>query len=75
MPDPNGNLVSVFEEGIKEALIEQKNAMRRSCEGYDYSISTLLEEIITRMPNLIDWIMTTVLTEDRHILLNAIWAI
>ncbi len=49
--------------------------MRRSCEGYEYSITTPLEEIIARMPNLIDWIMTTVLTEDRHILLNPSWSI
>ena len=75
MPDQNGNLVSVFEEGIKEALIERKNSMRRSCEGCEYSITTHLEEIIARMPNLIDWMMTTVLTEDRHILLNASLAI
>lgn len=70
MPDSDGNLVSVFEGGIKEALIERKHSMKRSYEGYEYSISALLEEKLTSMPSLIDWIMTTVLTKERHILLN-----
>jgi hypothetical protein len=75
LPDSNGNLVSVFEEGIKDALIERKHSVKRSCEGYEYSISAPLEEKITRMPGLIDWIMTTVLTEERHILINPSWVV
>lgn len=75
MPDSNGNLVSVFEGGIKEALIERKHSVKHSCEGYEYSLSASLKEKITHMPGLIDWIMTTVLTEERHILLNPSWTV
>jgi hypothetical protein len=75
VPDSGGNLVSVFEGGIKEALIERKHSVKRSCEGYEYSISASLGEKIGNMPGLIDWIMTTVLTEERHILLNPSWVV
>jgi hypothetical protein len=75
VPDSSGNLVSVFEEGIKEALTERKHSVKRICEGYEYSVTASLEEMITNMPGLIDWIMTTVLTEERHILLNPSWVV
>jgi hypothetical protein len=75
MPDSNGNLISVFEEEIKETMIERRHCAKRICEGYEYSISASLEEKITGMPGLIDWIMSTVLTEERHILINSHWAL
>jgi hypothetical protein len=73
--DSNGDLTSVFEEGIKTSLREQEHFTERCCEREEYLISSLLEEEITMMPGLIDWIMTSILTEDRHILLNPSWAI
>jgi hypothetical protein len=75
MPDSNGNVASIFEEGIKESLIERKYLAKRGCEGEEYHISALLEDKITRMPSLVDWVMTSILTEDRHILLNTSWII
>ncbi len=73
--DPNGNLISAFEEEIKDTLIEQKCSMKRRCEGREYPISALLEEKISRTPSLIDWMMTSVLNGERHILLNSSWAV
>lgn len=70
IPDPNGNLISAFEEGIENTLIEQRHSVKRSCEGYEYLISTPLEEKISRMPDLIDWLMSSVLTGERHIVIN-----
>ncbi len=75
MPDLNGNLISAFEEEIKDTLIEQMYSVKRCCEGYEYPISALLEGKISRMPGLIDWIMSSVLTKERHILLNSSWAV
>lgn len=70
LPDPNGNLISAFEEGIENTLIEQRHSVKCSCEGHEYLISTPLEEKISRMPDLIDWLMSSVLTGERHIVLN-----
>jgi hypothetical protein len=75
VPDSYGNLASIFEKGIRESLIEQKHFADSSCEGDEYRISPLLEDEITMMPSLVDWIMTSILTKDRHILLNPSWAI
>lgn len=70
MPDPNGNLISAFEEEIKDTLMEQMYSVKHSCDGYDYPISSRLEAKISSMPGFIDWIMSSVLTKERHILLN-----
>ncbi len=75
MPDQNGNLISAFEEEIKDTLMEHMYSVKRSYDGYEYPISSRLEAKISSMPGLIDWIMSSVLTRERHILLNPLWAV
>lgn len=75
VPDSNGNLTSIFEDGIKESLTSQRHFAGRSREGEEYNISRLLVDEITMTPCLIDWIMSSILADDRHILLNPSWAI
>lgn len=75
VPDSKGSLSSIFEEGIKESLNKQRHFVRQCCEGYEYQISQLLERELKGMPGLIDWLMNTILIEDRNILLNSIWIV
>lgn len=73
VPDLEGDLISVFEDGIKAAILEQRSLETRHDEDEEYVLTGALEKEISNMPGLIDWIMSSVLNNDRHILINAFW--
>lgn len=75
VPDSMGNMSSIFEDGIKETLIERKDAETFSLKGREYPIASMLKEEISSMPGLINWIMTTILKDGRHILIYPSWSI
>lgn len=71
--DANGDLVSVFEEAVREAVIALSSGNRGLCEDGRYPISSRLERIISSMPDLIDWTISSALAPGRNILLSASW--
>lgn len=73
--DADGNLVSVFEEAVKEAVGELRAGKRVQCNEGRYPISSRLDRIISSMPDLIDWIISSALAPGRNILLNASWEV
>jgi hypothetical protein len=73
--DADGNLVSVFEQAVEEAVRELRAGMRGPREEGRYPISSHLERIISSMPDLIDWTISSALAPGRNILLNASWEV
>jgi len=73
--DANGNLISVFEEAVEEAVMALNSGNRCLCREGRYPISFHLERIISSMPDLIDWTISSALAPGRNILLNASWEV
>lgn len=60
-----GNLYSVFEDGINDAILELDNWKTHSCEGDEYTLSSHLMHLISMMPDLVDWIVSSVLSDGK----------
>lgn len=71
--DGQGNLVSVFAEDLLTAMLEARDARGRGLEG-GYGLSCALENSITQMPDFVDWMISSVLKDGRHILLFSSWS-
>jgi len=68
-PDSAGNLVSLFEEDL-EVVVMDRNRFTKLSDGDELCpISPHIAEKIRIMPGFVDWIISTVLTEDRNILI------
>jgi hypothetical protein len=72
IPNEEGYLVSVFEEGIRDAIWERDLRMS-SCEGDEYPISSRLSWMICQMPDLADWIISSVLTNGKNLVIFSHW--
>lgn len=74
-PDSAGNLVSLFEKDLQVVVSDQNRSIISSDNDELRSISPDIAEKIRILPGFVDWIMSTVLTGDRNILINPIsWA-
>lgn len=73
--DADGNLVSVFGEALEEAMRNLSEGRMGPCKEGRYQISSCLERIISSMPELIDWTISSGLAPGRNILLNASWEV
>jgi hypothetical protein len=71
--DGQGNLVSVFAEDLHRAALEKGEARERGPEG-GLGLSCALENSISHMPDFIDWMMSSVLKDGRHLLLFSSWS-
>ena len=67
--DPEGNLRSIFNDDIRDALLEQIGPGLQLYEGKEYMITGTLGRKISETPDLIEWIMLSVLNADRHIII------
>jgi len=65
--DQEGNLRSIFKDDIRDALLEQIGPGLQIYEGKDYKVTDSLVKKISENPDLIEWIMQSVLNADRHI--------
>jgi len=65
----DGNLYSVFEDGINDAILELPDWKIPSCQGDEFPISFLLVRIISRMPDLIDWIISSILSDGKNLVI------
>ena len=72
-PDKDGNLVSVFEEGIRDAVLELRDQRRASYEGDEYPISSHLARMICQMADLTDWIVSSILTNGKNLVIFSSW--
>lgn len=73
-PDSDGNMVSVFEDELRLAM-ENRRRPNRILEGNEsdneelYSISAAIGDKIRFLPGFIEWIVSTVLTKDRNMVI------
>ena len=74
-PDSAGNLVSLFEEDLQVVVLDRNKSTRSSDGDELFSISPDIAERIRILPGFVNWIISTVLTEDRNIVIYPIsWA-
>lgn len=66
----DGNLYSVFEDGINDAIFEMHRWKSHSCLGDEYPISTHLMRIIPQMPDLANWIISSVLVNGKNLVIH-----
>jgi hypothetical protein len=71
--DGQGNLVSVFAEDLHRVTLENGEAEKRGQED-DRGLSSALEDSISHMPDFIDWMISSVLKDGRHLLLFSSWS-
>jgi hypothetical protein len=71
--DGQGNLVSVFAEDLRRAILEAREARERGLEG-DRGLSSALEYSISQMPDFVDWMISSVLKDGRHLLFFSSWS-
>jgi hypothetical protein len=64
--DPQSGLVSAFQEDLAEAMMKRELFLKY-LEGDRYPISTAIMEKIAGMPDLIEWIISSILSEGRCI--------
>jgi hypothetical protein len=69
VPDSDGNLVSVFEEELHLAIKDWRRPNRISNSEELHSISPAIAEKIRFLPGFVDWLISTVLTKDRNIII------
>ena len=65
----DGNLYSIFEDGINDTILELHDWKRHSCDGDEYPISQNLVQIISMMPDLVDWIISSILNKCRNLVI------
>jgi len=70
--DGEGNLVSVFAEDLRRAIQESGDAQGEALEG-GFCLSSAIEYSISQMPDFVDWMISSVLKEGRHLLLFCSW--
>jgi hypothetical protein len=65
----NGNLYSVFEDGINDAILELHDWKTHSCEGDEYPLSSHLVDLISMMPDLVNWIVSSILSQGNNLVI------
>lgn len=66
----DGDLHSVFEDGINDALFEMHHWKSHSCIGDEYPISRHLMHTISQMPDLANWIISSILVNGKNLMIN-----
>jgi hypothetical protein len=65
----DGKLDSVFEDAINDAILEWHDKMSHSSEGEEYLLSYHLVHMISRMPDLVDWIVSSILSNEKNLVI------
>jgi hypothetical protein len=68
-PNGEGNLYSIFEDGINDAILERLEWKRHSCHEDRYPISSQLEQALSLIPDFMDWIISSILTNGRNLVI------
>ncbi len=68
-----GNLYSIFEDVLEDIhndiTIERQDWNRHPLSGNIYPISSQLEQMLSMMPDFVDWIISSILTNKRNLVL------
>ncbi len=73
-PDSDGNLVSVFQDDLQDAMIKRELYMKY-LEGERYPISQAIRKRIMELPGFIDWIISSAPEKGRCFMLYPSWSI
>lgn len=68
-PNGEGNLYSIFEDGINDAVLGRLEWKRHSCREDKYPVSSQLVQMLSVMPDFMDWIISSILTKGRNLVL------
>jgi hypothetical protein len=68
----DGQLHSVFDDLINDALFEFEEAEGCYFPAHEYPLSHHLVQSISKMPDLMDWIITSVLSHERNLIIDSI---
>ena len=68
-PNGDGNLYSIFEDGINDAVLERLERMCQSSHINEYEVSPQLVQMLSMMPDLMDWIISSILRDGRNLVL------
>ncbi len=74
MLDSAGNLASIFQEELREAIIKRELFLRY-LEGEMYPISPAIRDKISKLPDFIEWIMASIPIKGRCLMLYPTWSI
>ena len=73
VPNEEGNLYSIFEEVLEDInndiSIERQEWKRDSLFGNRYPISSQLVQMLSMMPDFVDWIISSILLNGRNLVL------
>ena len=73
VPNVEGTLYSIFEDVLEDYIndvtIERQDWETHSCHGNRYPVSSQLMQILSMMPDLMDWIVSSILTNGRNLVL------
>jgi hypothetical protein len=72
MTDSDGNLVSIFEKELYESLSKQKISNRSINRQEFCQISPGIANKIRSLPGFVDYIISSILTKDRNIIVSPI---
>lgn len=68
-PNGEGNLYSIFEDGINDAVLERQERKRQSFQEDSYAVSPQLVQMLSMMPDLMNWILSSIITRGRNLIL------
>jgi hypothetical protein len=73
VPNEKGDLYSIFEEVLEDInndiFLERQEGNRHSRPGNRYPISDQLVQMLSIMPDFLDWIISSILTNGRNLVL------
>ena len=73
IPNEEGNLHSIFEEVLEDInndiSIERQEWKRDSLFGNRYPISSQLVQMLSMMPDFMDWMISSILTNGRNLVI------
>jgi hypothetical protein len=73
--DHDGNLISIFEDDLKDTVSDMEYRKTKTWDGEEYPLSPHIAWIISTLPDMVDWIISSLLNEGRNILINTSWEI
>jgi hypothetical protein len=71
----DGNLHSILDDGINDAILELEDRKGPLADGEEFPISFYITGMISLMPDLAEWIISSILTKSRNLVINPIGSI
>jgi hypothetical protein len=66
----DGSLYSIFAYLIDDAMSKRNNQKRGVIQMGEFPLTSNLIQTISKMPDLVDWIMNTIITKKRNLVIN-----